>query len=77
MVNIYTDSVFKENSNISLNIDVIRLSNKLFELLYWVKNQESLAVETQRFEDAAKWRDFPNHGIVKFKTEDHITFYIV
>ena len=41
MENIYHEAIFQESSNIALNIDVIRLSNKLTEvinsLLYSVK----------------------------------------
>ena len=44
MTNIYTDSVFQDNSSISLNVDVIRLSNKLDSLMFWVKEQELIAV---------------------------------
>ena len=77
MTNIYTDSVFQDNSSISLNIDVIRLSNKLDSLMFWVKEQELIAVSEERFLDAIKWRDFPKHGIVKVDSLDMKTFYII
>jgi len=77
MTNIYTDSVFQDDTNISLNIDVIRLSNKLDSLMLWVKEQENIAVKEERFSDAIKWRDFPSHGIVKVDSLDMKTFYII
>lgn len=77
MTNIYTDSVFQDDTNISLNIDVIRLSNKLDSLMIWVKEQELIAVKEERFLDAVKWRDFPKHGIVKVDSIDMKTFYII
>ena len=77
MVDIYNDSVFQSNSSISLNIDVIRLSNKLKEVMAWVKDQELKAVQEQRFEDAIKWRDFPEHGIVTMDSLDMEVFYII
>ena len=77
MINIYTDSVFQSNTSISLNIDVIRLSNKLNELMLWVKDQELKAVRDERFEDASKWRDFPQHGIVTIDSLDMETFFII
>lgn len=77
MVSIYNQSVFQSNSSISLNIDVIRLSNKLNEVMAWVKDQELMAVQEQRFEDAIKWRDFPKHGIVTIDSLDMKVFYII
>lgn len=77
MVDIYNDSVFQSNSSISLNIDVIRLSNKLKEVMAWVADQELKAVQDERFEDAIKWRDFPQHGIVTMDSLDMKTFYII
>ena len=65
MENIYHEAIFQESSNIALNIDVIRLSNKLTELI---------AVNEERYSDACKWRDFPQHGIVRV---DMKTFYII
>jgi hypothetical protein len=77
MVDIYNDSVFQSNSSISLNIDVIRLSNKLKEVMAWVADQELKAVQDERFEDACKWRDFPEHGIVTMDSLDMKVFYII
>ena len=77
MSNIYHESIFQESSNIALNIDVIRLSNKLTELMNWVKDQELIAVSEERYSDACKWRDFPKHGIVRVDSLDMKTFYII
>ena len=77
MVDIYNDSVFQSNSSISLNVYVIRMSNKLNEVMAWVKDQELMAVQEQRFEDAIKWRDFPEHGIVTMDSLDMKVFYII
>ncbi len=77
MNNIYHESIFQESSNIALNIDVIRLSNKLGELMNWVKDQELIAVNEERYSDACKWRDFPQHGIVRVDSQDMKTFYIM
>ena len=77
MVDIYNDSVFQINSSISLNVDVIRMSNKLNEVMAWVKDQELMAVQEQRFEDAIKWRDFPEHDIVTMDSLDMKVFYII
>lgn len=56
MENIYHEAIFQ---------DVIRLSNKLSELMNWVKDQELIAVNEERYLDACKWRDFPQHDIVR------------
>ena len=77
MENIYHEAIFQESSNIALNIDVIRLSNKLTELMNWVKDQELIAVNEERYLDACKWRDFPQHGIVRIDSQDMKTFYII
>ena len=77
MENIYHEAIFQESSNIALNIDVIRLSNKLTELMNWVKDQELIAVNEERYLDACKWRDFPQHGIVRVDSQDMKTFYII
>ncbi len=43
----------------------------------WVKDQELIAVNEERYSDACKWRDFPQHGIVRVDSQDMKTFYIM
>jgi len=50
-----------------IDVDYVNQQGNTANLEKFVKEQEMLAVSEQRFEDACKWRDFPNAGQVEVK----------
>jgi len=55
---------------IKLNLDTVRAAGNFDKLMEKVKKEEMLAVSEERFEDAIKWRDFPEHGIVNIYLDE-------
>jgi hypothetical protein len=47
-----------------LNLNTIKLARNYGKFLNWSKQLELKAAQEERFEDAIKWRDVPENGII-------------
>lgn len=71
------NSTMYGSTEVPLNIDLIRAEGKLERFLKWVKEQEFCAVKHERFEEAIKWRDIPENGIIYVNFREDETWEII